>query len=189
MNKTYDNNDRNEMEDTYGAMLERVMIRIGERSPELAELIQQAVDEGKSVQADRPFDGSKRNKIHTYDYRAPLTPEEALEKVVMVLQAHLLEMPMCIASMSTEIAKAKVGGAASVETEDYPLFQQTESKSEMTNDDIQPDAVSVVIDLAHEGKQIKNNQDTFLPLTPLSADEIEQQRQNLARFRSILKGQ
>jgi hypothetical protein len=174
------------MDDTYEAMLERVIHRTRERSPELAELIQQAVDEGKSVQTARPFDGAKRGKTHTYESRVPLNPREALEKVIFVFQTHLVEMPMCISSMSTELTQTKVGGAAALDTGKYPLFGQADSKTEATNVDTKSDTFSATIDLAHEGKQTRNNQDTQLLLTPLSADEIKKQQLNLEELRSIL---
>lgn len=173
--------------------LEFLMNRVRVANPVLADLIKQSIDAGKLVSERselRVASSSikKQNAEHVYERRIPLTHKEAIEKVLLVLRAYLVELPLCISSATSELSSAEV--ALEDSAADYttpPLFRQISDRANSLN--IEPIKVEeVVIYLAHEGTLENNPAVEPIRLNSFSSKVLEEQQVNLKALAELLRG-
>jgi hypothetical protein len=169
--------------------LDTLLARVRARDPDLASLMQAAVDEGKLVDRTEALKG-KKNQTHTYRKVTRLSGEEALEKATSVLQAYFVELPMCIASMQKELGQAAVSSKAPSGSEGagLPLFSYPNEVPTTENRGQIKDFLLVSIDLANEAKLGRNEGGELLPLKGLSEVDMAAQRQHLTLLRELLVG-
>lgn len=170
--------------------LDIVMNRMRERSPQLAELVQQSIDEGKLV-AERSelkvanHNGKKPSGEHVYERRMPLSDEEALAKVVLVLRAYLVELPLCTSSAFSELSISEVASAKSKEPPLPPLFRAAAISENSPEGEILA-VQQVVIERAHEGMLLRDAAVEPLRLNPFSSAMLDEQQENLNALAQIL---
>lgn len=171
-------------------MLDFVMNRIKARSPQLAELVQKSIDEGKLI-AERSQlkvinpDGRKSFKEHIYDRRIPLSDHEALSKVVLVLRAYLVELPLCTSAAFSELAMSEVALTNSRESSPPPLFQAVAVGKSLSQTQVTPDQ-QVLIERAHEGMLQRDAAVEPMQLNFYSSAVLEEQQKNLNALAQLL---
>lgn len=163
--------------------LDFVMSKVAERSSDLARLIQQAIDEGKLVSEHGKLKGPNARGEHVYERRVPLTDEEALDKMLSVLRAHLVEAPHCITATLDEFALAEVGSVASSEITSLPLFERHGADQDSPLP--QPEQ-EFVIELDHEGMLRRDSPAPRIHLKRHSAETLAQQKLNFESLARVL---
>jgi len=87
--------------------LARILTKARDRSPQLAQEIQAAIDLGKDVTVTDS--ASRRTRI--FRQKQTLSDQEAIEAALAVLRAYYLEFPLFVSSASTNFKKAAIGAA------------------------------------------------------------------------------
>lgn len=177
------------MELSAETVLDTLLARVRARDPDLASLMQGAVDEGKLVDRTEALKG-KKNQTHTYRKVTRLSREEALEKAISVLQAYFVELPMCIASLQNELGKAEVSSKepSGSEGAELPLFSYSDDVLTAENWVQKKGSLLVSIDLANEAKLGRSEGGELLPLKSLSEVDMAAQRQHLTQLRQLIAG-
>ena len=91
--------------------LDLLLRKVEARSPELASLLQSAIDVGKDVSEEAPSTGG-RKKPRFYRKAVRLSDEEALRIATEGLRAHFVEQPLFTTSAVQEFKEAALGDRA-----------------------------------------------------------------------------
>lgn len=179
------------MEYGYEEAIKVILDRLRERDPDLATLVQSAVDEGKFVDVSGDFKGKKGQPTHAYRKLTKLTDREALEKVLSVMESYFVELPMCVNAAADDLEKLEISALAAGEDKDFPLFREDSGafRGQVTLQDKELDAIRVCIDLEHEAMHAQRDESSLLTLETFSQEQIESQQKNLADLRALLLGQ
>jgi len=165
-----------------------VLDRLQEKSPELATLVQNAVDEGEFIEVKGAFKGKNGQPTHAYRKRTKLTDLEALEKVLSVLQSYFVELPMCVNAMAGDLTELEISTGPLGVDEDLPLFRNDNSavRNQVALQGNELDSIQVCIDLGHEAMRAQREESSLLTLQIFSQEQIESQQKNLADLRALL---
>jgi hypothetical protein len=153
--------------------------KIREQDERLAAHIQAAIDAGKDVKETAPAI-DQRKKPRVYRKTVPFSHEEALQVALDALRAYFVEQPLFINSVADNLAKAAVG----VPTERRPARQMSAEKPEPVSLEQVGEEKRVEIELQTE-TQISRSGEETMPLKRLAKEQIEVQRENIARLRKL----
>lgn len=159
--------------------------KITQRSPELARLVQAAVNEGKFIEERELLKGNKARKTHTYRKLTKLSDKEALEKAIAVLESYFIELPLCVASLTGDLANAVLVEPEHITTR-LPLFENATNAPVDERETRHSTAVTIFIDMGHEAIISPRSEEKLLELHSAEIAQIEQQKQNIAKVRSML---
>ncbi len=176
------------MECTHMEAIRIILDRLQEKSPELATLVQSAVDEGEFIEVSGAFKGKKGQPTHAYRKRTKLTDREALEKVLSVLQSYFVELPMCVNAMAGDLKELEISPRSQGVDEDLPLFRNDDRafRNQVALQDRELDSIQVCIDLEHEAMRAQREESSLLTLQIFRQEQIESQQKNLADLRALL---
>ncbi len=157
--------------------LDLLMTKLREHDEQLASEIQSAIDAGKDVEEKESL--SRRKRARSYRRTVRFSDAEALNIVIEALQAHFIEQPVFLNSAEKEFLHTVIAGPAwrsplGLDDEETSLFADEGSDSPK----------SLVVELQTETQFSSEDQQTF-ELHPIPDQEIEQQKANLAKLRSL----
>ena len=149
-------------------LLERIEILF----PEIAIEAREAVNEGKDVESvDTVFEEFRKNKQHKFRERIQLSDDEALLKVIEVLENYFVELPKAINSAYQEFSSCRI---------DAKHSEQLDLGNSQGN-------IFLAFELGGVGEIIRDDMHKQKIIAPVPKDQIDSALSQLSRLRSLLK--
>lgn len=150
-------------------MLEVLLERIRIRFPQLADEAMAAVNEGTDAEEVREVldSQSSKKRQHRYRQRVVLTGEQALAKVVDLLESRLIELPMTINATVEELSSCFEEG----------------SKSSVP----EVNGLSIAIEIGGVGELVRGNGRDLQFISRVPPEEIKAARVLVANLRGLLR--
>ncbi|MBN9489438.1 MAG: hypothetical protein J0H44_19555 [Alphaproteobacteria bacterium] len=160
--------------------LARLLAKVGERLPDVAQEIQAAIDLGKDVEIPDAATGGGRRKSRVFRRKEALTDREALSLAVAALRAYCVELPLFVKSTADNFRSAVVGAR---KTERTSEAVDLAFEIQVTGEDSEK---AVEIASQTETQKPEGRSQPLKPeaerLTPMAPDAIEQQKDRLKRL-------
>lgn len=166
---------------TASQALELLMRKLREADASLADRVQAAIDAGQDVSQTEPSQ-DRRKKARTYRKQVPFSPEDALQEALNSLQAYFVEQPLFENAALDSFASSALGDSPKVDVFGKPVGD----KEEPTIVDAAGKEKRIEIALLRETRIFRSSEDR-LALQRHPKDEIEVQRKNIERLRSLMR--
>jgi hypothetical protein len=157
-----------------GQALELLLGKTAEADELLHQIVRSAINKGKDTFEYQEARGKRKRR--RYRRVAPLTPWEALQVAVRVIESYFVEQPLITNAICDEFIKAEVGLPSDlvVPEDAEPWASKGGAGSEKRVD----------IELSSD-TQVFGSED-LRPLRRIEVDDIAEQRENFVKLRDLL---
>ena len=153
-------------------ILSEMIKRVKSSYPELANFLEDAVNEGKDIERTKIVvdEKTKRKREHTFRQRVPLSDDEAIDRAFGFLQSRLIELPLLINSAHSEFAKALQENPNITDINGPPIGQRIE----------------LAVELGGVGDVVRQEESQLAVLRRVSPEELKILQQDISRLRLMI---